>query len=92
MELSRRKNAPPVVLDGWLTDLGSVLGRSLRGSVDIAGRAVNVITTRGGADELTYIGGAPEPSVNPMVWYALGAVGVVAVAVTMKKRRKGGRR
>lgn len=88
MELNRRTG--PVIVDGWLTDLGHALGKTLRSTVDITGRAVNVIATRGGADEVvTVTDDAPQGGTSPMVWYALGAAGILAVAaVAVKKRRK----
>lgn len=89
MELARRKNYKVVTVAGDLRDFGKILADGLRSSVDIAGRAINVIATRGGADEVVTVqedAGGSETS--PMVWYALGAAGILALAVVAKKRRK----
>lgn len=87
MELARRKNAPPIVLDGWLTDLGHTLGKTMRSSVDIAGRAIGVIATRGGADEVVTVTG-DAPVQDNTLWYALGVAGIAVVAVVAIKKRK----
>lgn len=86
--LVRRKSA--VQLDGSIRDIGGMIGDVLRSSVDVAGRAMNTIATRGGADSLVTLSDEPAPQpVNPMVWYGLGAAGILLVAgIAAKKRRK----
>jgi len=79
------------MMGGLPTDIGSGLGRLLRGSLDIAGKALKIVTTRGGADEVVTISEDDSaPSVDPMIWYALGAGGILIVAaIAVKKRKKG---
>lgn len=74
-------------MGGGIRDAGKMFADALRSSIDITGRAINVIATRGGADEVVTVT-QDTPSQDNTMWYALGAVGLVAVVVVAKKRKK----
>lgn len=82
-------------LGGWLTDAGNILGKSARGILDIAGKAVNVVTTRGGADQDVIVREqqAPQSSMNDLALpLAIGGVGILALVAVMAGKPKRRRR
>lgn len=90
MELTRRRNMRVIPQMGGIRDIGGMFADMLRSGIDIAGKAVNVAATRGGADSvitMTDDSGQSEPT-NPMVWYGLGAAGILVVAAIAAKKRK----
>jgi hypothetical protein len=86
MELTRRKAYREVVLAGDLRDIGGMFADALRSGVDIAGRTMNTIATRGGADSVVTLDAVPQE--DNTLWYALGAAGILAVAAVAMKRKK----
>lgn len=85
----------PHLNGGWLTDAGSYLGKTTRGILDTAGRVVNIVATRGGADQDTIISeqGAQDGGMADMAMpLAIAGVGVLAlIAVMAGKPKKRGR-
>jgi hypothetical protein len=88
MELARRKNYKVTTVAGDMRDFGKLLADGLRSSVDIAGRAINVIATRGGADEVVTLEEDRGAGTDPMMWYAFGAAAILVVAVAVKRKKR----
>lgn len=75
---------------GWLTDAGHAAGNFVRSTLDITGKALNTVVTRGGADDVSYAGGAPAPAPDYTMPIVIGAGGLLALALfsTKKTRRR----
>lgn len=87
-------NHQPAFLGGWLTDLGHGIGNAARGILDVSGKAIQVATTRGGADSDVVVREAPTPESNlsqyaiPGAIASVGILALVAVMVSKPKRRR----
>lgn len=75
---------------GWLTDAGSYLGRASRGILDVAGRTINTVVTRGGADSTELVSTSPEAPPNyvePALIAGAAVLGFLILAKAKKRRR-----
>lgn len=78
------------ILGGWLTDLGHGIAASARGILDVGGKAIQIATTRGGADSDVVI--RQEPQESTLSQYAIpgaiAGVGIIALIAVMAKKPK----
>ena len=77
-----------MVLHGnWLTEVGGYIGKTSRGILDVGGKAINILTTRGGSDVTTdvYEGGESAPDYTMPI--LLGGAAVAAILLLKGKRR-----
>lgn len=81
------------ILGGWLTDLGHGIAASARGILDVGGKAIQIATTRGGADSDVVIRDVQQD--NTIAKYAIpgaiagvGILALVAVMASKPKRRR----
>lgn len=88
------KNAPHLLGGGWLTEAGSYIGKTARGILDVGGKAIGIITSKGGTagtdvyDENANAG----PGIDPTMAIAVAGLAVVGVVVLTKRRKKSYRR
>lgn len=73
-----------VTYGGWLTDVGSYIGRTSRGILDTAGKAINVLSTRGGADSPQDVF-VPEERQDTTPLLLIGGAALAALLILRKK-------
>lgn len=76
------------VYGGWLTDAGNYLGKASRGILDIAGKAVNIAATRGGADSTSLITTGESEEASYMGPGLIAGAAVIGLLILAKKRRR----